>query len=85
LNLVKFLGETFPVLITLVVFRPAISCPGPAIFRPLKHQKYQNENDNNLSIWTPFSMILGSLESQQQFQQIYAEKHHSSTKQDKIK
>jgi hypothetical protein len=43
------------------------------------------KNGNNLSIRTPFSMILGSLESQQQALQLYAEKHHSPTKEDKTK
>jgi hypothetical protein len=38
-----------------------------------------------LSIQTPFSMILGSLESQQRALQLYAEKHHSPTKEDKTK
>jgi hypothetical protein len=46
-------------------------------------QKHQNENGNNLSIRTPFSMILGSLEPQQQALQLYEEKHHSPIKKDK--
>jgi hypothetical protein len=61
----------------------------PAVGRlkppPWNWQKHQNENDNNLSILTPFSMILGLLESQQQALQIYAEKHHSPTEEDKTK
>jgi hypothetical protein len=44
----------------------AISSHGPAKAAPWKWQKHQNKNDNNLSIQTPFSMILGSLESQKQ-------------------
>jgi hypothetical protein len=44
-----------------------------------------NQNDHNLNIRTPFSMILGSLESQQLALQLYAEKHHSPIKEDKTK
>jgi hypothetical protein len=46
-------------------------------------QKHQNKKGNNLSIQTPFSMILGSLESQEQALKLYAEKHHSTIKEDK--
>jgi hypothetical protein len=54
-------------------------------FRPLKQLKYQNENNNDLSNRTLFLMILGSLESQQQSLHIYAEKHHSTAKEDNTK
>jgi hypothetical protein len=43
------------------------------------------QNDNKLSIRTLFSMILGSLESQQQALHLYAKEQHSPTKEDKTK
>ena len=46
-------------------------------FRPSENwQKLQNENGHIFCIRTPFSMILGSLESSQRAQRDYAEKHH---------
>jgi hypothetical protein len=52
---------------------------------PGKGRNSWNQNDHNLSIRTPFLMILGLLESQQRALQLYAEKHHSTTKEDKTK
>jgi hypothetical protein len=39
---------------------------------PGKGRNSWNQNDHNLSIWTLFSMILGSLESQQWALLVYA-------------
>jgi hypothetical protein len=59
--------------------------PGPAFSGPPKLAEIPKQKGNNLSIRTPFFMILGSLESQQRALQLYVEKHHSPNKEDKTK
>ena len=61
---------------------------GPAWARPglAKLQKnIQHENEHILIIRTPFSMFLGSLESQRKALQEYTEKHHNTTSENKTK
>ena len=56
--------------------RAGISAPGRN-FRPSeKLQNEQNEHGHIFCIRTPFSMILGSLDSQRKALQDHAEKHH---------
>ena len=58
---------------------------GPVLPLDKKLSKHPNENDDILSIRTPFSMILGSLESQRRARQDHADKHHSPTMNHKTK
>ena len=60
----------------------------PALARPrlAKLQEHiQHENEHILIIRTPFSMFLGSLESQRKALQEFTEKHHNPTRENKTK
>ena len=57
----------------------AVLPPGENCRKPLY------ENGRDFCIRTPFSMFLGSLKSQRRALQEYADKHHSTTWEDKTK
>ena len=64
--------------------RPELPAITPVLPVNGKQQNMQNENGHIFRIWTPFSMILGSLDSQRKALQEYTEKHHSPSCEEEV-